>query len=465
MLLTITTTHKPATDLGVVLHKSAQRCQTTPLSFGQVHVFYPVATRAKCTAAVLLDIDPIEIIRTKGRSSASMPLEQYVNDRPYVASSFLSVAIARAFGSALNGKCRINPQLADEIFPLAVTIHVVLARGGRELIERLFKPLGYKVKVAGYGLDEKFPDWGESNLFAVELRHQLRVRDLLSHLYVLIPVLDNKKHYFVGDEELKKLLKHGEGWLAKHPEKELIASRYLKYQRSLARLALQRLSDGADGEEDEGPRSLRDRVGEDEQSLNDERYGTVLSVLRSYGGESVLDVGCAEGRFLQVLLKEKQFKNIVGMDVSMKSLEIASQRLKLDRLPSFQKDRIKLLHGSLMYRDKRLGGFDAATVIEVIEHMEPYRLAAFERVLFECAQPRLVIVTTPNVEYNVKWANLAEGKLRHPDHRFEWTRQEFQDWAGRIVGQHMYEVRFLSVGTEEPGIGSPTQMAIFAKKV
>lgn len=466
MLLTITTTRKPATDLAVLLHKSAQRCQTTPLNFGKTRVFYPVATHSKCTVAFLLDIDPIEIIRTKGRSKDAMPLEQYVNDRPYVASSFLSVAIAQTLGSALNGKCKSRPDLVNEIFPLTVEINVVLAKGGSTMIERLFKPLGYKIKLKKYALDEKFPEWGESNLFTVELKNKLTIKDLLTHLYVLLPVLDNKKHYFVGDEELEKLLKHGGSWLAQHPDKEIITQRYLKHLSSLANEALERLNEGVDQdvEENETPAQMAEQVVEEQRGLNAERHGTVLAVLKSYQAGTVLDVGCAEGRFLNLLLKERQFKRIVGMDVSIKSLEKASEKLRMDRLPTMQKERISLIHGSLMYRDKRLNGFDAVTVIEVIEHLEPYRLAAFERVMFG-AQPKLVVVTTPNVEYNVMWEKLPQGEFRHLDHRFEWTRQQFQDWAKRIANQYNYDVRFLPIGPEDAKVGSPTQMGIFTTKI
>jgi hypothetical protein len=116
-----------------------------------------------------------------------------------------------------------------------------------------------------------------------------------------------------------------------------------------------------------------------------------------------------------------------------------------------------------MYRDKRLEDFDAASVVEVIEHLDPPRLSAFERVLFEFAKPRTVVMTTPNSEYNVKWETLGAGKFRHPDHRFEWTRQEFQDWANGIDTQFGYTVRFLGVGPEDEQVGPPTQMVIFEK--
>jgi 3' terminal RNA ribose 2'-O-methyltransferase Hen1 len=152
------------------------------------------------------------------------------------------------------------------------------------------------------------------------------------------------------------------------------------------------------------------------------------------------------------------------MDVSHRALEIAAQKLRMENLPTMQRERIHLIHGSLTYRDKRLAGYDAATVVEVIEHQDPPRLAAFERVLFEFARPQAVVVTTPNVEYNVKFETLPAGKMRHKDHRFEWTRPEFQSWANTIAERFAYSVRFLPIGPEDPIVGSPTQMGIFARQ-
>jgi 3' terminal RNA ribose 2'-O-methyltransferase Hen1 len=187
----------------------------------------------------------------------------------------------------------------------------------------------------------------------------------------------------------------------------------------------------------------------------------VLAALKASGASRVLDLGCGEGRLLQALLKEMQFTEIVGMDVSHRALEIAHDRLHYDHMPSVQKARLRLLHGSLIYRDARLAGFDAAAVVEVIEHLDPPRLAAFERVLFECAKPKTVVITTPNREYNVQWETLPAGKFRHRDHRFEWTRAEFQAWANRVTERSGYKVRFLPVGPEDAAVGAPTQMAIF----
>jgi 3' terminal RNA ribose 2'-O-methyltransferase Hen1 len=199
-------------------------------------------------------------------------------------------------------------------------------------------------------------------------------------------------------------------------------------------------------------------------SLNEQRLGAVVAVLRAGGARRVLDLGCGAGNLLRELLKDKQFEEIVGLDVLIRSLEAAQRRLKLDRLPPTQANRLRLLHGSLMYRDKRLEGFDAAAVVEVVEHLDPPRLSAFERVLFEFARPQSVVLTTPNREYNVMWESLPAGQFRHADHRFEWTRQEFQGWAEAVARRFGYAVRFVPVGPEHPEHGPPTQMGVFQRK-
>jgi 3' terminal RNA ribose 2'-O-methyltransferase Hen1 len=151
------------------------------------------------------------------------------------------------------------------------------------------------------------------------------------------------------------------------------------------------------------------------------------------------------------------------MDVSYRALERAEERLNRDHLSPVQKSRFQLIQGSLTYRDDRLMGYDAATLVEVIEHLDLNRLAALERVLFEFAHPKLAIVTTPNIEYNIRFATLPAGQLRHRDHRFEWTRTEFQTWANQVAERFGYTVEFFPIGTDDPDVGAPTQMGVFSR--
>ncbi len=465
MLLTITTTHTPATDLGYLLHKNPARVQSFNLSFGQAHVFYPEASDLRCTAALLLDVDPVALVR--GPRGEGRTLAQYVNDRPYIASSFLSVAIAQVFGSALKGRCVDRPDLVDRPIPLEATVSVLPCRDGEPFIRRLFEPLGYSVAAERVPLDTVFPDWGDSQYFEVRLAGTVRLSELLGHLYVLAAALDPQKDHYIGDDEVNKLVRRGEGWLSSHPDRDIIVRRYLNYRGPQVRDALAQLTqdEPIDMEESSAQGDqLEDETFERRGRLHDMRLGAVLDVMKQAGARRVLDLGCGGGKLLALLLKDGQFAEILGMDVSYRALERAQFSLKLDRLPPMKRSRINLIQGSLIYRDKRLEGYDAAAVVEVIEHLDPGRLAAFERVLFEFARPGTVVITTPNREFNSLFETLPEGSLRHRDHRFEWTRAEFEEWAQAACVRFGYAVELLPVGPEHPDLGAPSQMAVFTKR-
>jgi 3' terminal RNA ribose 2'-O-methyltransferase Hen1 len=465
MYLTISTTRAPATDLGYLLHKRPGKLHSLALSFGQAHVFYPEATETRCTAALFLEVDPVELVRnSRGPSGEGGLLNQYVNDRPYVSSSFTSVALARAFGTAMGGRSKDRQELADSALPFEIHIAVLPCRGGEEFLRSLFVPLGYEVSARQHVLDEKFPEWGDSRYWDVRLRVRRRLQDVLQHLYVLLPVLDDDKHYWVGDDEIAKLLHRGEGWLLTHPEREEITRRYLKHQRHLMREALAQLTEDAEDPDEKAElQAAEEGVLEERISLNQQRLTGVFGTLRQSGAKRVLDLGCGEGRLLALLLADPSFTEITGMDVSPRVLEKAAMRLRLDSMSLRQRERIQLLQGSLMYRDARLSGYDAAAMMEVVEHLDPPRLAAFERVIFQHARPRMVVMTTPNCEYNARFESMPAGKLRHKDHRFEWTRKELQGWADRVAGQHGYGVSFSPIGAEDAALGAPTQMAVFQR--
>jgi 3' terminal RNA ribose 2'-O-methyltransferase Hen1 len=462
LLLTVTTTHRPATDLGFLLHKHPSSHQTFELSVGTAHVFYPEAGEDRCTAALLLDIDPIALMRTAKRES----LRQYVNDRPYVASSFMSTALLKAFSTAMSGTCKQRPELAASAIPLTARLAALPARGGEALLRRLFEPLGYEVAVTTHPLDDRFPDWGEARHLTVELRAAIRLSELLSHFYVLIPTLDTEKHYWIARDEIDKLLHRGGDWLARHPDRDLIVNRYLGGFRHLASQALDRLVAEEEPEPDAAAETEAEAAAEPAEErvrLGELRAQAAAAALRASGARRVLDLGCGSGKLLRMLVNDPHFVEIVGMDVSTRALGIARDRLKLDRMQPARAARIRLLHGSLVYRDERLAGFDGAAVVEVVEHLDPPRLAAFERVLFEFARPAAIALTTPNAEYNIRWETLPAGQLRHRDHRFEWSRSEFEGWARGIAERHGYQVRFEGIGPADAEVGSPSQMGVFSR--
>ncbi|GAA2786407.1 3' terminal RNA ribose 2'-O-methyltransferase Hen1 [Saccharopolyspora taberi] len=457
MFVTLTTTHEPATDLGFLLHKHPDRAQSFDVAAGTAHVFYPVAEPSECTAALLLDVDPVGLVR--GRRDDSFSLGQYVNDRPYTANSLLAVALGTVFRTALNGRCDARPELAATAIPLRVRVPALPCRGGRELVTRLFEPLGWQVEADPVPLDPRIPEWGDSRYVDLRLSGQLRVSEALSHLYVLLPVLDNAKHYWVTEEEIDKLLRAGDGWLAAHPERELISNRYLAHRKSYVRSALTQLAESDDTDADELDNALAPAVADNPEPLAVQRRGSVLAALRAAGARRVLDLGCGSGALLGDLAREPSFTEIVGADVSARALEVAARNL--DRLPAAKRERVTLRQSALTYHDPALAGYDAAVLMEVIEHVEPDRLPALERAVFGSAHPGSVVVTTPNVEYNVLFEKLPAGAFRHPDHRFEWTRQQFREWAEGVAARNGYRVRLLPVGPEDPGAGAPTQLAVF----
>jgi 3' terminal RNA ribose 2'-O-methyltransferase Hen1 len=477
VFLTISTTGSaagPATDLGYLLHKHPDRVQVFATSYGDAHVFYPQADAEHCTAALLLDVDPPALVRRgrgKGRGGApDAALAQYVNDRPYAASSLLAVALRTVFSSAMRGDCHALPERAAAPLPLRIEVPALPARGGPALVARLFEPLGWQVTAEQVPLDGYFPEWGPSRYVSLVLEGELRLSDALRHLYVLLPVLDDAKHYWVSSDEVDKLLRFGEGWLAGHPEQQLITRRYLARRWSLTReanerLELVRLAAADDVEVEEFDNAVGAELPEGEQErptpLAAQRREAILAGLRAAGAARVLDLGCGQGQLVAALLKEPRFTEVVGVDVSVRALEIAARRLHLDRMGERQSARLTLLQGSLAYTDKRLKGYDAAVLSEVVEHLDPPRLPALEHAVFGAARPRTVIVTTPNVEFNVRWETLPAGHRRHADHRFEWTRAEFREWAEAVAGRYGYTVDFRPVGPDDPEVGPPTQLAHF----
>ncbi|MCY9785858.1 3' terminal RNA ribose 2'-O-methyltransferase Hen1 [Nocardiopsis sp. EMB25] len=501
MLLTITTTATPATDLGYLLHKHPDKAQSFEQSFGTAHVFYPEATDERCTAALMLEVDPRSLLRS--RTSVNSPdfaLAQYVNDRPFATSSLFTVALGRVFGSALKGRCNTRPELARTPIPLTLALPAVPCRGGADRARSLFEPLGWRVAAEPVPLDPGLPGWGDSHYLSLTLTGTMPLSEALSHLYVLLPAMDGAKHYWVDESEVDKLLRaggatggdgdDGPGWLASHPERGWITRRYLNRRDRYVRTALARLAEADDrtGDEEADDPATEDTAAapareERGPSLAEQRAGAVLAVLSAERATSVIDLGCGSGKLLERLVEDRALERITGVDVSTVSLERAHRALcrgchpdgrgrhrplfaGADGAREGSGDRLsrpELLVGSVVYRDARFSGHDAAVLMEVVEHLDPSRLSAMEESVFGAAQPRVVVVTTPNAEYNRHYEGLPEGAFRHDDHRFEWTRAEFTAWAEGVAERNGYAVRFLPVGPEHPETGAPTQMGVFTR--
>jgi len=464
VILTVTTTHRPASDLGYLLHKHPDRVQEFSQSFGSVTVFYPEAGEERCTAALMLGLDPVRLARSRGKNAPDFSLAQYVNDRSYAASSLLAVAMADVFSTARSGRCNSRQDLADSAIPLEIGVPVLPCRGGADIARRIFEPLGWSVEAEPIPLDEAFPEWGDSRYLRLRLTGTVRLADALNQLHVLLPVLDEAKHYWQGADEVDKLLRSGEGWLAGHPDAELITRRYLGRRGALVRTALERLAELGDDVEGALDPGTEEPAAQKEQRvpLNRQRHDAVHQTLLDLRARSVIDLGCGPGQFLDRLVRTPAFTRVAGTDVSTRSLQIASRRLHLDRMSERQAERVTLFQSALTYEDERLAGYDAAVLMEVIEHVDPPRLAALERVVFAAARPQAVLVTTPNREYNVRYEGLAG--MRHPDHRFEWDRAEFADWTARVAARHGYAVAVSGIGESDDALGQPTQLAVFTRK-
>lgn len=374
MLLTLTTSHRPATDLGFLLVKHPDRVHTFELPYGTATVVFPEAGAERCTVALLLEAD--------GRGFQVNELNPYVSDRPYAASSLLAAALNRVFRTAMRGECKDRPELAQTPIPLEIRVPVLRCQGGVALARKLFEPLGWTTVEGGaITLDERFPGWGESRYHSLTLAGTLRLADALSHLYLLLPVLDDAKHYWVGPDEIDKLLRGGQGWLARHPERPLITKRYLAHSRAL----VQRASSAF---EDQNDSVVPDEGVEKPKPLSHLRKEAVLAAVAHAGAARVLDLGCGAGALLGDLIRDPRYTEIVGVDVSTRSFEMAERRLQLNRLPDRQRARLKLLQSSVTYLDDRLRGFDAAILMEVIEHVDPPRLPDLAQAVFGHATPR-----------------------------------------------------------------------------
>jgi 3' terminal RNA ribose 2'-O-methyltransferase Hen1 len=450
MLLTIQADISPGSDLGYLLHRHPEQVYTSPLPQGQLHLFYPEVTGHSATAALWLELAPVGSAR-----------DLFGNDRPFVVSALMSQAIFQTLGLALDGLCPERPELADKPLNLMVRLVVVASRGGPSQLERLFEPLGYEVQTEPRPLDARFPEWGESPYYTLTLKGHKPLVELLNHLYLLLPVLNAPRHEGLDLDKLEKLLQRAEIWLEGHPDYEWILRQYPQERPSPTRQALERLLP-------ERPEQAELDAAEEDKleatiGLKEQRLDKVLELLLQHQVQSVVDLGCGEGLMLKRLMDASRIPRLMGIDVSIRELERAERRLLPDWLSERQKLRLQLIQGSVLYRDARYREIDAALLLEVIEHLEPFQLERLTRTLFGEQKPPLVLVSTPNREYNPRF-DLPAHELRHRDHRFEWDRREFRQWAELSAQSYGYRVEIHSIGEADPQFGPPAQLALFSRQ-
>lgn len=451
MHLSISTTHKPATDLGFLLYKHPKKLHTRGTSFSTNHCFFSEATDDLCTANLWVNVRELQEFELYRRfNNFENP---FINDRPYVAGSLMSTAMSEMFRTAMSGSCRERPELARSPIPLTIEVATVRCEDGIDFIKGIFEPLGYQVDLESYLLDEAFPNWGSSPYFKLRLQTNKELYLVLRQLFILLPVLDNQKHYWVDEAEQEKIIKMGEGWLQAHPMFSKIVSRYLKNLQSLAvevkkHFALdENLTTKARNKEEQLEQKIH---------LNTLRMDYVAELLKDHQVRTVGDLGCGEGKLIERLLQNSDITEIRAFEVSIDELEKAQQRIaELKQL-----ERVKFFNSSVLYLDHRTKDLDAVVLVEVIEHLEEVRLPVLAANVFKYMEPSMVVITTPNFEFNQRFETKG---FRHPDHRFEWTREEFKSWCEVQAQKYGYTFKIDFIGEVDSALGGPTQVGVFIK--
>lgn len=462
MLIAITVTGKDAKSLSYILGKHPDHVFIREFSAGNMTVSFPEYSDERATAALLIQVDTIGMVRGEWKGVSA----SYIDPRPYVSSSLTSVALKEAYRSSFTTKSK-EPAVAammERELPISVEFSSLWCKIGEEGIRTLFEPLGYSVACRELPFASDWLEGERSALFNATLTGKQTIAALLNHLYVLLPVIGKGKHYFVEEAEVAKLLQHGAGWLENHPAKERIVSRYLVHRRSLIEEALEQLA----GEESDDPAEENARESEFERPirLQEERLQTAMAVLKTLDPPPLRigDLGCGTGDFMRIIMDERMPAEVVGMDVSSRSIQIAEKKLRIATRPEWQRPKVSLLHGSLVYTDLRLKELDTLVLLEVIEHVDPPKLPIIEHNIFEYLKPCHVMISTPNKEYNPLFPNMEKDRFRHDDHRFEWTREEFRRWTSAIIEKYPYTVEIYPVGKQDEQAGPPTQMAVFRRK-
>ncbi|MGM0845103.1 MAG: 3' terminal RNA ribose 2'-O-methyltransferase Hen1 [Bacillota bacterium] len=447
MQLTIRASGAEAEVISFLLAKNPNNIYERSQNGHLVRMFYSKFTKEEVEVTLFVTPDPIELSRN---SSEKYDITSYINDREFAVSSIFCTFLRSALGTALNGKPKDEyAPWVNHAFSLKLEFGPLASSLSDQQIIGLYEPLGYEVEItygeADYNLDLKT----KSSVRYITLKGLTTLQNGLRQLVVLIPVLDNYKHYYIDEKEIEKIERYGEGWLDHHPQREFILQKALRFKEIYSQVD-NRI---AEGDKKESPIKVR---------LNDLRYEKIIHhINRLEKKESIVDFGSGEGKLSLRLGFVNGVKEIIAVEPSESAALKALKRFE----KAAQKEDILMpttMMGSLFYFDERLKGKDVMILCEVIEHIDEYRLPKIMNTILNDYKPGVLMITTPNQEYNQVY-DMSEG-YRHSDHRFEWTREEFYQWCNQQNTAENYELVFDGIGEEHERYGFPTQMCIFTRK-
>ena len=463
----------------------------------RVRLIYSAFAEEKIEFTIFATPDPIDLV--KG-SPHSYDITQYINDREFVVSSLFCSYIRPALGTALNGKPKADyADWVEHVFPLEVTFGPVASNLPDAVIESLFTALGYEADIERGAAEYTFDLKSRSSVRNIRVSGQATLQQMLRQLFILMPVLDDYKHYYIGTEEIDKLQRYGEGWLQDHPQQELIIKRALRFapliadyrklagdnvQKAAVNLLDTNTTDtDANTLQQPGNEQITTGITASQQGeadtlsssadvqetavppirLNELRYQAIVDQVSSLPRRrSVVDFGAGEGKLSVRLAGIEGVEQVYAVEPSAYAGLRALERFgKLER--EGQQIVPRLVTGSLFYRDDQWAGQDVIILCEVIEHINEHRLPQVMATLLDEYHPETLIMTTPNREYNAVY-EMEEQEIRHTDHRFEWTRAEWADHCQDWVSGRPYEVSLHGIGDISEIHGQPTQMAVFRRK-
>ncbi|MEK4148209.1 3' terminal RNA ribose 2'-O-methyltransferase Hen1 [Robertmurraya sp. FSL W8-0741] len=451
MQLTIRASGQDVQVLSYLLAKNPNHLYERQVNNHFVRMFFSKFSKEEVEVTFFVTPDPIELSRN---NSERYEITSYINDREFVVSSIFCTFLRSALATALNGKPHEEYEhWVNHRFNLQFSFGPLSSQLSDNDIIELFAPMGYKTTISAGEIDYHMNFKTKSSARYITVEGLTTLQMGLRQLFVLIPVLDNYKHYYIDDKEIEKLERYGEGWLDAHPQREFILRQALRF-KDLYSLVEKQTEKGSNNQDNNDEiRTMR---------LNDLRYEKIIDSIRQIPfKDSIVDFGSGEGKLSVQLGFIEGVKEILAVEPSESaSIKALKRYEKMARKENFLMP--EQIIGSLFYFDERLKNKDIVILCEVIEHIDKHRLPKIMKTILNDYKPKVVMITTPNQEYNKVYKMNEE--YRHPDHRFEWTRDEFREWCEIQNGKNDYELTFDGIGEEHELYGTPTQMCLFMRK-